>query len=55
MLDHERKVIILKLTTLFAAETRKHVAVKVLQEEYRPYLVAGTQGNWINPATNFKK
>lgn len=55
MLDHKRKVIILKSTTLFTAKKGKHVAVKAQREEYRPYLVVDTQGNGFNPATSSKK
>lgn len=45
MLDHKRKVIILKSTILFTAKKGKHIAIKAQQEEYMPYLVVGTQGN----------
>lgn len=44
VLDHKRKVIILKSTTLFTAKKGKHIAVKA-QEKDRAYLVVGTQGN----------
>lgn len=49
-LDHKRKIIILKSTTLFTAEARKYIAVEVRRYEGTKRstglaLWVGTQGN----------